>query len=159
MIFVFENLRKSRQKRIKDWERTGQEWLDKKNEGRSYSVYSFRDYERKYPKPITLAKVAGTVLPILGGIGVVALLVTYVVTLPPKKVDPNNPNDCSVVVKKDDKVAIRGGRFDGSEGVVVSQNNDCEVSVKLTKSLWTMKRCKENDEILRVEKSSDITKL
>lgn len=170
-MFVFELYIKSRQAKERAWRKRGEEWVKEKNSTSNYSYYSFDDYERKFPCPvIRWGKVAAVVLPILGITAVVALGILAIVTAPPKKVDPNNPNDCATVVKKDDKVAIVGGDFEGSKGTVISQDKECVVNLTLTESLWGMEKCKkvnrtyckearENGQILKVENSEDILKL
>jgi len=170
-MFLLELYLKNREAKIKRWHDYGIQWLKEKNGTSSYSYYDMGDYEKKFPYPaIRWKKVASVVLPILGALTITSLLVVYIATRPPKPIDPNNPNDCSTVVKKGDKVAVSGGNFDGSEGDIIEQKKDCSVNLRLTKSTFSTKRCKDLDyndcggakddgTILNVDRSSNIIKL
>lgn len=170
-MFVFELLTKNRRKKIEEWRKDGEAWIKKRNELSGYSVYTFENYEAHFPMPVTnYKKISAVVLPILAVIAVVVCLIGYVVTLPPKKVDPKNPNGCAVLVAKGDKVGVLGGDFDGSKGTVIDQRSDCSVHLTLDVSTYTFEKCekvnkeycnstKENGAILKVNKSADIVKL
>lgn len=170
-MFLLELYLKSRQAKLRAWRRRGEEWVREKNNASNYSHYDFDDYAKKFPCPvIQWGKVLAVVLPILGIGTVAALGILAIVTAPPKKVDPNNPNDCTTVVKKDDKVGVTGTDFKGSKGTVLVQREDCSVIMNLEESTYTMEICERIDKnyctnaqakgtILRVEKSSDVVKL
>lgn len=171
MIFVLELLLKKRQKKVRDWEKTGKEWVKNHNGSASYAIYSFNDYEQRFPKPLDIKKTIAIVLPMLVAAAILVSFIAYIVTRPPKPVDPNNPHDCSVAVKKGDKVAVSGGDFDGSEGTVVEQRDDCDTNIRLTKSTYSFDICrkshsegvcantKENGTILKVGQSDQLIKL
>jgi len=170
MIFVFESLLENRKAKVDAWREQGQRWVKARNATSSYAHYSFEDYERRNPAPLSVKKVASFVLPGIAVGAVVAFAIWGIASVPPKKVDPNNPHDCSVVVKKDDKVAVTYGPFVGSEGTVINQEDGCGVNIKLTKSTNTREDCvkkgyqdcrseKNIGDELNVDTSQNITKL
>jgi hypothetical protein len=170
-MFLLELYLKGRQAKLRAWRKRGEEWVSKRNSGAGYSVYHFEDYERAFPSPVfPFKKVATFVLPGIGAVAVLSLIVWGIITAPPKKVDPNNPNDCTTVVKKGDKIGIIAGDFNGSKGTVIDQRKDCSVNLTLDMSTYTLDMCKkigkgycdsakENGAILSIGKSSDIVKL
>lgn len=165
MIFVLESYLKNRRAKVEAWEKSRAEWAN------SGSYRYSRDYESVVPYPIIRwGRIASMSIPFLIGGIVITTLGIAIATAPPKKVDPNNPHDCSVVVHKGDKVGVTGTKFEGSNGVVIDQRSDCSVNLTLTHSTWGVGRCKQVDgdycdkpkedgEILTVENSKDIVKL
>lgn len=87
---------------------------------------------------------------------VVIASITFIATRPPKKIDPNNPNGCSPMVKKDDKVAVQTSDFDGSEGIVIQQKEDCTVDLRLTKSTYTFEICKKSNDDFYCKNTKEI---
>jgi hypothetical protein len=170
-MFLIELYLKKRKAKLRAWERAGKEWVEERNKASSYNAYSFEDYAKRYPAPVfPWKKVLSIVFTSLACIAIVTFVVWRIASIPPKKIDPNNPNDCSTVVKKGDKVGVTGGDFEGSKGVVIEQRKDCSVNLTLTESTWTYDQChkkssgycsesKEKDEILTVDHSQDIVKL
>lgn len=169
MIFLLELYVKNRAKKIKQWENDKQKWMNDKED--IYGYRTARMWERQNPYPvINFGKVFASFIPIVGVGFVAAFFITLVVNHEPAPIDPKNPNNCKVVVKKGDKVAVHEGDFTGSKGNVISQNSDCDVTLELTDSTWSVKICKDVDKtycdtardngaILRVNGSNTITKL
>ena len=173
-MFLFEQYLKKRRRKIQAWKREGEEWVNEKNSKSGYSMYSLADYARANPSPYGETKDILTVVwCVFVGI-VVSTGLTFVFwnlfTAPPKKVDPNNPNGCDVLVKKGDLVAVTAGPFEGSEGTIINQLKNCSVNLRLTKSTMSDKRCeeldysdcgfaKDNGTILNVDTEKNIIKL
>lgn len=173
MIFVIESFLKRRRTELKEWENEAREWAAKKNSNQySYASYSYKDYPVRRPGlPIVKwAMVLPIVLMPLLVFGMVALITAGAPTGAEVDKTASNPNGCTTVVQKGDKIALKDGDFAGSKGEVISQDNNCNVNLTLTDSTWSMDRCKkvdrtycqeakDNGNILTVNNSKDIIKL
>tara|TARA_B100001245_G_C22890259_1_gene428679 strand:- start:438 stop:953 length:516 start_codon:yes stop_codon:yes gene_type:complete len=171
-MFLLERPLRKRREKINNWNKQADAWAAEMNEkyGGEYDrdTYERRSGTRPY-RPI--GEVFTVVFVPAGIIAVVSLVIVYILTRPPKPVDPDNPNDCKTVVKKGDDVGIIAGDFNGSKGTVIQQEDGgCAITLTLTESTYTMKRCKEIDygyctdvredgEILKIDNSSDVVKL
>lgn len=170
-MFIIQRYLQRREELIHDWETAGRAWVKEKNDDEyRYHRYSLSDYASNHPYPVVrLRPILATVFPILIVITVVSSVVLYTVTRPPKPVDPNNPNDCSNLVKKGDNVIVTEGDFRDSTGTILEQKKDCSVNITLTKSTYTHKEAqdqgyqgrdaREVGETLNVDRQENFTKL
>lgn len=155
MIFVLEEFIRNRREKREAWLTRGHKWVSEKNEAIRYSMYSFDDYERNFPDPNRPEKILGLTLVI----SLVAFMVGWgIFILVSQPVDSNNPNNCTLLVKKDDNVAVTFGSFVGSKGVVISQDKKCAIEMKLTESTNTRDECiKKGSKDCREERNTGET--
>ena len=169
MIFVLESYKKNRRAKIEAWEKARDEYLGNNR------YYSRGDYAARYPRPgISWGRLVAVLpfllVPLMVG-GVLTALIKSAPTGAEVDKSASNPHGCHVIVNKGDKVAVQGGDFDGSEGIIVDENDSCYVHLTLTKSTYTREYClknsspgycdktKENGSILTVDNSKNIIKL
>lgn len=171
-MFVLEQFIKRQTSKRRAWEKRADKWVDKMTEEHGYG-YTRGHYSRRIePREFkTLGEIGMLILPYLIGSVLVGFFAWVIFFMPQPEPDPNNPHNCSVLVKKDDKVAVTYGPFVGSEGTVVEQDgNGCGVKMKLSKSTNTRDACVEKKrtdcreernvgEELYVDSSKNITKI
>lgn len=172
MIFLIEQLIKNVKAKERAWERKGKKWVEERNSYNKYIRYSLKDYAKENPSPSQkIRQVFSTLVSLLIGLAIACLITWGIVSASSVKPDPNNPNNCSLLVKKDDKVAVTYGPFVGSEGTVIEQDKKgCGVKIRLTKSTNTRNECVEKKykdcraeknvgEELYIDTSRNITKI